>query len=118
MSKTIYTGGASIQIGLGTRNKHTSVVRIDGKQLTELFAIPATVPNVGVKAFDYMIDPLPTTDDVPVPGQFHLVAFGSTDTTVYTVTWIITWNPTRRAFDIAPPQVVSRENRGCEACDA
>jgi hypothetical protein len=51
-------------------------------------------------------------------GVFRLSAGASSPSTIYTVTWKLTWSSLRSTFEVSGPEITSRPVGECLTCDA
>jgi len=121
LSLSVRAGDQLVEIGLVARGNHTKLVRIVGHDFVELFDPPTQIPGVPstVHAFDYMIDPGPAVEgETNIPGRFTLVASGNAGQIVYRTTWVFTWNPARKAFEISERYTQREDVSRCLVCDS
>ena len=103
----------NLEVGLAypsDRDQPVKLVRmIDGRP-SDVFVVPRRIAGVppSITRFDYAIQP------IAGPETFALLASGNAGRTVYTVTWLFTWNG--QAFTIGEPTVATHDVGRCDGC--
>jgi hypothetical protein len=121
-TRSLHTGDELVEIGLAhplDQDRPVKVVRVDDRKLVELFSIPNRIAGVpdSITRFDHQLDPDPAVEGEARPGEFKLVVRGTEARTVYSATWVFTWNSSRDAFDVRGPTITSSDVGECLVCD-